>query len=679
MGLQHSRRARHRDRSARPRNRLRLRRRRPPPGDHPPRRPHRDRHHRRRRPNRPDHLRRRHHPRDRHLRPRPGRPPHRRGRPDSAAVSYTYDPLGNLTGIDADTDLSYTWDYAGHRTQVTNPAGSGTTTTSYDYDPAGRLHTADNDLLGETTYTYDAAGLVVRESLPDGQFRRWAHDPATGLVTRYRQLVDGQRLLTEFTYDTAGRIQTETTNGLTTTYAYDIAGQLAWVRTGDGGTGDDHHYTYDQVGNRLTDTTGHPGVLANPANTLSQTTFTYDDANQLATAATTGGDKNQTLDYDFDPEGRLTSAEATTGTTDELTIAYGPTGKPDQTTHTTPTGTETLTLAHDHDGLLIGVTGTGTGAADTQIGWDTSSAIAQPVTRTGANVDDMGFIYSPQGRIGAVDVTTGDTIEARDAHHNTITTPATTDTAYAAAYDPTGNPVGPTNTDTHGEILFGYQGELTTGPLLHLRNRDYTPRLARFTTTDPLDGINGTTTTANPYHYANNDPTNQTDPLGLRSLTDNAYAIPPAAVPTIACGNHVRATQTGSPSSPGTAATCLGSVGWYLGLLTVGVAGLAAISQFAPDHPGCPPASISAPQTSPGGTCSEHRGRIQVQGNVVPRAELSWRWSIPTPPTAAEGLAGLEGLWQQLPRGERRLLDQAFERARTFDQTLHSGRLPAAR
>jgi RHS repeat-associated protein len=66
-------------------------------------------------------------------------------------------------------------------------------------------------------------------------------------------------------------------------------------------------------------------------------------------------------------------------------------------------------------------------------------------------------------------------------------------------------------------VYFGYRAELTTrDQLVHLRNRDYDPATGTFLTPDPLDGVAGTTTETNPYHYADNDPLNKTDPLGLR-------------------------------------------------------------------------------------------------------------------------------------------------------------------
>jgi len=45
----------------------------------------------------------------------------------------------------------------------------------------------------------------------------------------------------------------------------------------------------------------------------------------------------------------------------------------------------------------------------------------------------------------------------------------------------------------------------------------YDPTTGSFFTRDPLDGVNGTTTVANPYHYVDNDPLNKVDPTGERA------------------------------------------------------------------------------------------------------------------------------------------------------------------
>lgn len=60
-----------------------------------------------------------------------------------------------------------------------------------------------------------------------------------------------------------------------------------------------------------------------------------------------------------------------------------------------------------------------------------------------------------------------------------------------------------------------HRGEPRSGRRFRPRSRAYDPRTGTFTTSDPLDGVDGTPTIANRYHYAHNDALNSVDPLGL--------------------------------------------------------------------------------------------------------------------------------------------------------------------
>jgi len=96
-------------------------------------------------------------------------------------------------------------------------------------------------------------------------------------------------------------------------------------------------------------------------------------------------------------------------------------------------------------------------------------------------------------------------------------------TELADWFTPYGEPVNPTGTDVVG---FGYRSELQIDGRVHLRARDLAPGLARFTSTDPLDGKQTTVVETNPYHYANNDPINLIDPLGLEPQAVDAAVDP---------------------------------------------------------------------------------------------------------------------------------------------------------
>ena len=80
--------------------------------------------------------------------------------------------------------------------------------------------------------------------------------------------------------------------------------------------------------------------------------------------------------------------------------------------------------------------------------------------------------------------------------------------------DATWSPFGPPN--SANDVSFGYRGELETTAGVFLRARDLDAESGVFVKRDPLPGVMGTPTYTNAYHYADNDPVNKVDPLGLR-------------------------------------------------------------------------------------------------------------------------------------------------------------------
>ncbi len=176
-------------------------------------------------------------------------------------------------------------------------------------------------------------------------------------------------------------------------------------------------------------------------------------------------------------------------------------------------GSTTWTRTYDGDRRLTAVTSTdGTGTDSWELTWDMAMGVPEIQSwETSAGVTN--FVYGNE-LIGLTDPTGTTGVFAMSPLGDTVETPTTV--GYAVADTP--GPYG--QTDTASVPLFGFSGELQLGTQVHLRARDLTPDLARFNTSDPLDGVNGTPTVASLYAYANNNPTNLTDPQGLRAAVD---------------------------------------------------------------------------------------------------------------------------------------------------------------
>ncbi|MEU9011369.1 DUF6531 domain-containing protein [Streptomyces sp. NPDC048479] len=179
------------------------------------------------------------------------------------------DPDGTTYGFAYDTEMRLTG--------VTNPQGL---TWSYAYDEAGRL-VAETDFNGRTlAYTHDAAGGLVTRTNGAGETLRFSRDVLARVTEQRTDAGD----ITTYAYgptghlaravgadaeiaierDALGRTLTETVDGRTTTYAYDVLGRRTRRVTPSGLTSE---WTYDPA--------GRPTELRSDAGSLS---FTYDAA-----------------------------------------------------------------------------------------------------------------------------------------------------------------------------------------------------------------------------------------------------------------------------------------------------------------------------------------------------------------------------------------------------------------
>ena len=234
---------------------------------------------------------------------------------EGAVTNYSYDTRGNMltkteaVGTSQERTISYTWHPSLSkittitRESVANPGQ--TNLTSFDYDTAGNLlrttiagYEGTNPVTRTIAYTYNASGQLVTvdgprtdvtdvttftyypndsaQGLNRGQLQKVAN--AVGQETLYanynawgkpQSVTDINGVATAFVFDTAGRVESSTRDGKTTTFDYDNVGRLLSITLPGGRTitytytsaglaetitdniGNYIRYTYDTEGNRI--------------------------------------------------------------------------------------------------------------------------------------------------------------------------------------------------------------------------------------------------------------------------------------------------------------------------------------------------------------------------------------------------------------------------------------------
>ncbi|MCJ1715117.1 RHS repeat-associated core domain-containing protein [Curtobacterium sp. VKM Ac-2922] len=406
----------------------------------------------------------------------------------TGTASYTIDAFNEMTGETngASKAVAYVYDADGNTTGITYPGSAKAVTRTFNNE--GRLTGVTDPMAKTTTFTYDVDGDLLSTAAPNGTTATetyGASDSATGSTltkgtTVLAKLTDvraddgtvasqtpsnGAAGVTQaYTYDASQRL----TKAATMTYGYDADGNFTNV-----GSGQQQYDAANELCWSTTTTVSGPSCATTPSNA---TAYTYSADGQRATMTPSG---SAATTYSYNAANELTSVKATA----------------------------TTQYSYDGDGIRSKKV---VGATSTAFTWDTATPIPELLTDGTTN-----YIYGPTGT--PIEQYTASNSSApqyyfTDAHNSTAAlTDATGAVVGSYAYNAWGTATTHTGTASTPFQFAGAYADAETG-LLYLLARYYDPRTANFLTIDPLVQHTGQA-----YAYANDDPINLSDPLGLLS------------------------------------------------------------------------------------------------------------------------------------------------------------------
>ena len=282
---------------------------------------------------------------------------------DGKSVKFKYTGLGQVRErTDGRGTTSYMYDLLGRPTSRVDPAGMGTITASWSYDPTnGKGRLASRSYGGTAfseTYEYDSDARLeevtttIRDGgTPERLVASYGYDslgrPSTttypselkvergynarGYLSTLTDATTGasRTLVTYGAMDARGNIETETFgNGAQTTRAHDPkTGRPRAIGTSRGtSTFQSHAYAWLTDGSLASRTANAAGSGAT-ARTLRKEEFDYDYLGRLDSAATKLGGSttaSRTLDYAYGSGGNLTSKTSDASGDDDVTSTmYG--------------------------------------------------------------------------------------------------------------------------------------------------------------------------------------------------------------------------------------------------------------------------------------------------------------------------------------------------------------------
>ncbi len=465
------------------------------------------------------------------------------GTAGSITYNYTGQKLTTVTDASVSPNETHTFGYdASYRIQTNTQASRGTITYGFDaadrvtsytvtggpmatyaYYPEGSLNTIVwSPAAGQFKYTYTLAGQYQTITFPNGQTRNNSYDdqgrllqlsnlaPVAGNLATYAYgydhnwVTDTDTMLGQRTSLTA-TVPSQGLSGHLTKYEYDPLYQLTKATYPNVApfNGEVHAWTYDDIGNRLTNTVNattqtysYQKIGTNPLNWQrllndGVNAYTYDLNGSTITRNGTPG--NFTFGWDF--ENRMNSITGAATACYKYDYQGRRTGK--------TAGTETPTYLYDSLNLIQEA---GPSPADYVFGpgIDEPLAVYKGGAVTYFNPDGLGSVVASNDTGGSV--------------------------THSALYDAWGTQRSETGTRNHP---FTYTGrEVAEAGDLFYRARYYSPGVGRFLSEDPL-GFGGG---INTYLYVNANPVMYVDPTGLLCVYSQSTG-------TLTCTNDVTGQQ----------------------------------------------------------------------------------------------------------------------------------------